>query len=187
MNRVYWGPDSAPISQSIDKVLYDIRRDDGAEGLLLDSVTFRDINEDADEVMALDALVTPYKQLERRMNVMLKVMQRAPSEVKPVGVQLSDPFKKNGVAQVAAVFELSDEQTVTIFFHNPDSTPQKLLPNDELISWKWCFNKKDITIVIAPEQGKDLNVHEVGLRVMKLAEKNSAAFKRANARRAECM
>jgi len=44
---------------------------------------------------------------------------------------------------------------LTIYFHNPDTTPNKINPNDELVSWKWLLNKKDITIVVAPEQGKD--------------------------------
>ncbi|QOJ22956.1 MAG: hypothetical protein HRU78_04260 [Gammaproteobacteria bacterium] len=37
---------------------------------------------------------------------------------------------------------MSDGQTVSIFFHNPDTTPNKLTPADELISWKWLLNKR---------------------------------------------
>jgi len=62
-----------------------------------------------------------------------------------------------------------------------------MAPTDEVISWKWLLNKKDITIVVAPERGADLNVREVARRIMRLAEKNSAAFARANAKRAERM
>lgn len=43
------------------------------------------------------------------------------------------------------------------------------------------MNKKDETIIVAPEHGKDLNVREVARRLMKIAEKNSAAFLRQNA------
>ncbi|MGZ8881694.1 MAG: defense against restriction DarA-related protein [Methylosarcina sp.] len=88
---------------------------------------------------------------------------------------------------MAVVYELSDGQTITFFFHNPDVTPQKIAPSDELISWKLLLNKRDITIIAAPERGKDINVHEVAQRLMKLAVKNSPAFQRANARRAERM
>ncbi|WKJ91355.1 hypothetical protein QZJ86_04290 [Methylomonas montana] len=86
---------------------------------------------------------------------------------------------------MAAVFELSDGQTVSIFFHNPDVTPGKIAPTDEMISWKWLLNKKDLTILVAPENGMDLNIKEVATRVMKLAATNSAAFGRANTKRAE--
>lgn len=184
MNRVFWTND-APCGMTLDRLLYEIRKEDGENGLIFDSVSIEDIMADADEAATFDDLVMPYNRLERSMNVMLTVMKRAAQEIQPVSVQISDPFKKNGVAQVAAVFELSDGQTVSIFFHNPDATPQKLGPQDELISWKWLLNKKDITIAVAPERGTDLKIQEVGRRVMKLAAKNSAAFQRANAKRAE--
>ncbi len=47
------------------------------------------------------------------------------------------------------------------------------------------LNKKDITVIAAPERGLDLNVKSVAERIMKLAVKNSPAFIRANANRAE--
>lgn len=112
--------------------------------------------------------------------------KRAGAEVAQIDVP-SQMKRASGVTykEVAIIFELSDGQTITIFFHNPDTTPQRLAPTDELISWKWLLNKKDVTIVVAPERGKDLNVREVARRILRLAAKNSAAFQRANARRAE--
>jgi hypothetical protein len=62
-----------------------------------------------------------------------------------------------------------------------------MAPADEVISWKWLLNKKDITIVVAPERGADLNIREVARRIMRLAEKNSEAFQRVNATRATRM
>jgi hypothetical protein len=98
-------------------------------------------------------------------------------------MQITKPFKQRGVANVATIFELSDGQTISIFFHNPDVMPQKIAPSDEVISWKWLLNKKDITIVVAPERGTDLNVRDVARRIVRLAEKNSPAFQRVNATR----
>jgi hypothetical protein len=88
--------------------------------------------------------------------------------------------RARGVLQVMVLFQMDDGQTVSIWFHNPDTTPAKLTPLDELVSWKWMLNKKDVTIVVAPERGKELNIREVARRVMRLVEKNSVAFKRAN-------
>lgn len=185
--KTHWNGDALPCDTSLAQVLYDIRRSDGGEGLLLDAVTAQEIIEDADGALAFDALVTPYVKLERRMELLRGVMERTGDKVKPVALQITDPFKQRGVANVAAIFELSDGQTVTIFFHNPDVTPNKMAPTDEVISWKWLLNKKDITIVVAPERGADLNIREVARRIMRLAEKNSDAFQRVNATRAARM
>ena len=193
MKLVHWNRDAEPVGTSFARVLYDVRRDDH-EGLLLDSITEADIIEDSDGTLTLDALVSLFSQIERRMGILRRLMDRSATSVKVVedtdeakGMTITAPFKKLGRANVAAIFQLTDGQTVTIFFHNPDTTPAKLAPTDELVSWKWQLNKKDVTIVVAPEKGKDLNVHEVARRIMKLAEKNSEAFKRANARKAERM
>jgi hypothetical protein len=187
MNRVFWNRDAQPEGLSLDRVLYHVRAEDGSDNLLLDAVCMDDIMEDSEGVIALDAMVVPVNLLARRMDVLKAVMGRTGSEVKPLSVQLSEPFKQRGTTNVAALFELSDGQTVTIYFHNPDTTPSKLAPSDELVSWKWLLNKKDITIVVAPERGTDLQPREVARRIMRLAEKNSAAFARFNAKRAERM
>ncbi|OXS89431.1 DUF2958 domain-containing protein [Pandoraea apista] len=187
MKKTHWNTDALPYDTTLDKVLYDIRRSDSGEGLLLDAVTAQEIIDDAEGALAFDALVTPYAKLERRMELLRGIMERTGDKVKPIALQVTDPFKQRGVANVAAIFELSDGQTVTIFFHNPDVTPNKMAPADEVISWKWLLNKKDITIVVAPERGADLNIREVARRIMRLAEKNSEAFQRVNATRAARM
>lgn len=186
MKRTFWHNDATSVENTLDRVMYEIKFDD-IEGLLLDSVSLADIIEDSDGLMAFDALITPYARLPARMDVIKRVMIRAGTTVQPLNVQTSEPFMQNGTANVAAIFELSDGQTITIFFHNPDTTPKKILPTDELISWKWLLNKKDITIVVAPEKGLDLNPRQVAVRIMKLAEKNSASFIRSNSKRAERM
>lgn len=185
--KVQWNSDALPYDATLDQVLYEIRCSDASDGLLMDAVSAQEIIEDAEGVLTFDALVAPYAKLERRMELLRGVMERAGGDVKPIAMQITDPFKQRGVANVAAIFELSDGQTVSIYFHNPDVTPNKMAPTDEVISWKWLLNKKDITIVVAPERGADLNVREVARRIMRLAEKNSAAFQRMNAKRAERM
>jgi hypothetical protein len=185
--KVQWDGNALPYDVTLDQVLYDIRRADACDGLLMDAVTAKDILEDSDGVLTLDALVSPYSRLERKMELLRVVMERAGHKVKPVAVQITEPFKQRGVANVAVIYELSDGQTVSIYFHNPDVTPNKIAPTDEVVSWKWMLNKKDITIVVAPERGDELNVREVARRIMRLAEKNSPTFQRINAKRAERM
>lgn len=185
MNKYLWDENNNPIGFSFDQLLYRIRSND-TEGLIFDSVSLPEIIEDSDGVLAVfDALVTPYSRLKRKVEQLQIVMNKAVDGITTVSCQVSEPIKQNGNVHVAAIYELSDGQTVTVVFHNPDATPSKLTASDQMISWKWMLNKKDITIVVAPENGHDLAIREIGRRIMKLGLKNSPAFARMNQKRAE--
>ncbi len=184
MDKVQWVGDE-PMGSTIAKVLYAVRAADADDGLLFDSLSMADIIDDSEQIAIFDALVIPYRALPRKVGQIERVMNAAGGDLTVLSSQVGEPLRRFGVAQVPVLFELSDGQTVTIFFHNPDSKPAKLAPTDEMVSWKWMLNKKDITIVVAPERGSDLNVREVARRVMKLADRNSAAFQKANTKRSE--
>ena len=186
LKRVHWNADAQPYDQTLDRVLYDLRRAD-PDNLLLDAVSMTDILEDSDGVLLFDAMTTPFARLPRMMEMLKGAMQHFSATVKPLDVTISEPFSARGVANVSAIFSLSDGQNLSVYFHNPDTKPKSIGANDEMISWKWMLNKLDVTIVVAPERGKELNIREVARRIMKLAEKNSAAFQRANGKRAERM
>lgn len=181
LQKVYWDSNGDP-DVPMTEILYQIRRTDPTS-LALEPLTLDDIYGDADEVVELDALVVPMMRLERVATIMQNQMKRYGSEA--LNFQVSKPFKKNGTAQVAVVYELVDGQTISIYFHNPDVTPSKIAPQDELISWKWMLNKKDITILVAPEKGQDLDPREVMRRVAKIAIKNRPTFERNNNARVE--
>ncbi|KJV08076.1 hypothetical protein [Methylocucumis oryzae] len=183
LKAVYWDSSANPYDVDLDKLLYAIRQ--GDNGLIFDAANQQDIYEDADQVLGLDAMVTPYQFMQRKMEAMTRVLDATSSVLKTTDATLTEPFTKNGTVNVAMVFSLSDGQTISAFFHNPDTTPKKLNPSDEMISWKWLINKKDVTIVVAPEKGKDLDVKQVAARLMRLAEKNSPAFQRVNKKVAE--
>lgn len=181
LNKVYWDSNGDP-DVPMTEILYQIRKTDPTS-LALEPLMLDDIYGDADEIVELDALVVPMMRLERVAGIMQNQMKRYGSEA--LNFQVSKPFKKNGTAQVAVVYELADGQTIGIYFHNPDVTPSKIAPQDELISWKWMLNKKDITILVAPEKGQDLDPREVMRRVAKIAIKNRPTFERNNAARVE--
>lgn len=186
MDKVLWNSEAEPVSKPLSRVIYDLRRDD-EYGLMLDSISVTELlsDPDIDGTMALDAMVVEVGMLQRKMEQLNAVMKAASSVVNPSTFTIADPVKMRGTMQIAVVFAMDDGQAVTVWFHNPDTTPGKLTPMDELVSWKWMLNKKDVTIVVAPERGRDLNAREVARRIMKLVEKNSEAFKRANAKAAE--
>ncbi|NWA11934.1 hypothetical protein [Pseudomonas gingeri] len=175
---IAWGEDHLPVDMTIGDVIYGLRRDD-ADRLLLDSATMADLTEFLSDGTMLDAMVIEYAQFQRKANQLLRVMQAAGATVKPEAVEVSQPFKNRGTTQVAMLFSMGDGQTVSVFFHNPDSTPNRLTVTDELISWKWVLNKKDITLVVAPERGQDINPRQVARRIMTLVDKNSAKFVKA--------
>lgn len=184
--NVVWDSAANPVGTDIASIIYRLRCDD-SEGAMLDAINEDFIIAASDGEMMLDALVVPFAKVERKMEQMQKVMEAAANGVTVTGMQVTAPFKQRGTTNVAAIFELSDGQTVSIFMHNPDTNPNKLTPTDELISWKWLLNKKDITILVAPEKGEDLNVREVARRIMRVASANSAKFQAANGKRAERM
>lgn len=137
--------------------------------------------------VAMDALATPYKRLEQVLNrLLLPAMRSVAGDLQITdNVQLTQPKRLAGVLQIAALLTLSDGQTITIWFHNIDATPSKLSPDDPMTAWKWLLNKKNITVLVAPEGGKDLTIREIATRIMRMANKNSASFLKAQSKRTD--
>ena len=201
LNLTFWDNQQNPVNTTVDRIMDALRNDDMREGLIYEPCTMDDVLDGTQSAKALimDAIVSQYSKLTAKMNIMQRAMTRSGATVDGInekgekidipltviGYQISDPFMRLGTANVVALFELSDGQTVSIYFHNPDTTPKKITAQDEVISFKWLLNKKDITIVVAPERGKDINALQVAMRIMKIAAKNSAAFTRQNKNRAE--
>lgn len=161
------------------------------DGLMLDSMTLDELKMlamgDDGEVEGYDSLIVQNNQMQKLMDRLSNAMSKATSAggITVSTVSQSEPFKKNKVTQVAAMFDLSDGQSVSIIFHNPDSTPAKLLPSDTLMSWKFLLNKRDISAAVQPNQGEDVQLPVLAGRIMKLVHANSARFKRTNAKKDE--
>lgn len=192
LDSVLWGgedkADLASHSGQVAKLLYQIRQSDSFNHAL-EPLSYHDLTQELGNQGFVyenyDALVIEYNKLERKTKQLLMAMQGAADIVKPVGVAVSKPLNKGGVSNVVAWFEMEDGQAVGVFFHNPDKTPKKIDPTDEMISYKWVLNKKDITIVVAPENGKDLVIRTVAKRIMKLVDANHDRFLKANSDKAE--
>ena len=94
-------------------------------------------------------------------------------------------FKRQGVINIAFVFDLSDGQKLSIWFHKPLESSSKLLPSDYMVSWKWMLNKRDVTAALSPKHGENVQLPALARRIMRLAAKNSKRFKAAQARAAK--
>ena len=187
LQPVRWSADAEPVGKSLGRVLYEMQLDDVGDDLLTDPMTMADLLTDPDITshMVFDALVSEVGMLQHRAEQLMSVMQAAGRTVKPQQLEVGEPVRLRGTTQVPVIYGMSDGQTLSIWFHNPDTTPNTLTPMDTLVSARWLINKKDVTPVVAPERGVDLKPREVARRIMGLIEKNSAAFVRANAKAAE--
>ena len=92
MKNIYWTESAEPKGTTLARVIYGLRSE-------------ADIACEYDSVLSFDALVTPFAQLERRMNVLMRVMQRAAKTVTPVAVQIANPMKRGGAVHVPVIFE----------------------------------------------------------------------------------
>ncbi|UOO93381.1 hypothetical protein [Vitreoscilla stercoraria] len=176
------------------RVLYDMRVMDSAYGQLIEANNHRDLldqieHQDGGELGVLDALVIPNNQIQKKAAQIGMALNRAAGDdikvVEEGGVEVTEPYRQGGTTNIAMLFSMSDGQTVSVFFHNPDVTPNKLSPDDSMVSWKWMLNKKDITIVVAKENGQDQSISAIAKKIMALVEANATKFARANAKAAE--
>jgi hypothetical protein len=60
-----WNEHAELLTKPLATVLTDLRREDGDNDLLMDSVTLAELTEDADRMLAIDGVVAQYNQIER--------------------------------------------------------------------------------------------------------------------------
>ena len=175
---------------SISQLMLDMRRCD-PQGQLLEHVTPRDIvrlviDDSCEFGPMLDAMIIKHRNLEKTVTRMAEALKAYDNEeffvktVTPI-----EPFKRNGVANVGAIFEMSDSQKITVLFANPDSTPAKLSSDDVLTSWKWMLNKRDVTAILQPRAVDAKKYNVIAERMTRLLARNHKKFKDAQASRAK--
>ncbi|MDH0826557.1 hypothetical protein N5C97_08595 [Acinetobacter johnsonii] len=175
---------------SISQLMLDMRRCD-PQGQLLEHVTPRDIvrlviDDSCEFGPMLDAMIIKHRNLEQTVKRMAEALKAYDNEEFFVkNVTPIEPFKRNGVANVGAIFEMSDSQKITVLFANPDSTPAKLSSDDVLTSWKWMLNKRDVTAILQPRAVDAKKYNVIAERMTRLLARNHKKFKDAQASRAK--
>ncbi|WP_417212036.1 hypothetical protein [Acinetobacter venetianus] len=183
---------------NVSHLMLDMLQNDD-EALLLDSMSkpefaefvkdLQDIKEDLyliDTSTQLDALITPYGRIDILIQRLSQAIGRVGnSKVNVTNITPTKPFKRNSVVNVAVLLEFDDGQTVSIVFHNPDATPSTLANADILTSWKWLLNKRDVSVVLQPQNGENVNLQQLAVRMLQLVNKNSSRFKRTISKRAD--
>ena len=169
-----------------DSALFlDLIRADGHKQLLEPLNLVRELELLGAEEHSFDALMDKKVRLTLLKDRLFNAMSRAgDAELSVANVTETKPFKRQGVTNIAFIFDLSDGQKLSIWFHNPDSTPSQLKADDVMISWKWMLNKRDVTAVLSPKQGDNVQLPVLAARIMRVARKNSKKFKAAQDRAA---
>ena len=187
-DAVQWDSMDGLVShKSNDTALYlDMVRADGHNQLLEPLNLVHELGLLGAEETSFDALMDTKNRLSLMKDRLFNAMSRSgDSDLSVTNVTETKPFKRQGVTNIAFVFDLSDGQKLSIWFHNPDSTPSKLMPSDIMISWKWMLNKRDVTAILSPKQGDNVQIPVLAARIMRVARKNSKKFAATQGRAAE--
>lgn len=184
-DSVQWGGEILVSHGGKDAALYlDMVRTDSRHELINTLNLNDELQALGAEEDSFDALMETKSRLGLLKDRLFNAMSRAGNaDLSVTNVTETKPFKRGGVSNIAFAFDLSDGQTVSIWFHNPDSTPSKLMPSDIMISWKWMLNKRDVTAVLSPKHGDNVQLPMLASRILRVAAKNSTRFKTAQARK----
>lgn len=173
--------------RSFDNLYRDMLKHD-TFGELMEEFSLRQALAQFDDIgeLGFDSLMDTHNRLQLMGDRLYRgLVSAGDKELQVTSFNLTKPFKRQGVANVAMDFGLSDGQTFSIFFKNPDADPAKIGANDVMVSWKWLLNKKDITAVVQPENGANVQLSQVAMRMMKLAKANMGRFASAQAQKAK--
>lgn len=89
---------------------------------------------------------------------------------------VSNPRKAGQYAVITALIPFSDGQSVSIIFYAPDDDPLKINDTDTLIAFRFLLNKRDITHIVSPIEGKDLSLTQTCSNIANLVLKNTDKF-----------
>jgi hypothetical protein len=157
-------------------------------GLLCEAPTLEEADdyynpgeEVVDDSFILEAItVDRFSRTEKRMKAVVRVLNRYLSgeEITALDPVVGRPKKSGSFAYVTVQLPFSDGQVVTIVFHSPEGDKKRITPSDTIIAFRWLLNKRDITHVVAPEDGEEISLESIGRRITRLVVKNSARFER---------
>ena len=186
-DNVMWdGANLVSHGSDYSRLLLDLQKHDAFGGLTA-KFDMRELLADLGATeLGFDALMETYSRLDAMGDRLFTALgHHAIGDLTVTNVTTTKPFKRQGVANVAMQFDLSDGQTFSIIFHNPDADPKKLAAGDTMVSWKWLLNKKDVTAAVSPKQSDKVRYDVIASRIMKVAAKNSKRFVAAQMKKAE--
>jgi hypothetical protein len=163
---------------------YHLIADRGKELLLYESASLEEIDAEYNpgELLTVDIFeaitVKTFARTQQKMEALQKVFNKhlADSGITALTPIVGQPKTSGMFASVTVQIPLSDGQVISIIFHSPEGDKKKITAGDEIIAYRWLLNKRDITHVVSPEEGRDVSLESLGQRVSQLVGKNSAEF-----------
>lgn len=156
--------------------------------MLMEAAQFEEVDsfynpgiEEVSDDFVLEAIVVDkFSKTERRMAAVVRVLNKhlAGSEINALEAIIGKPKKTGSYAYVTVQLPFSDGQVVSVIFHAPEGDKKKIGPSDQIIAFRWLLNKRDITQVVAPEDGSEISLESLATRITQLVIKNSARFER---------
>ncbi|MBQ7609093.1 MAG: hypothetical protein IJU76_14180 [Desulfovibrionaceae bacterium] len=126
--------------------------------------------------------VDRFSQTEHRMNAVVRTLNKHlkgnSENITALPAIVGKPKKSGSFAYVTVQLPFSDGQVVSVVFHAPEGDKRKIAPNDTIIAFRWILNKRDITQVVAPEDGSEVSLETIGVRLSQLVVKNAGRFAR---------
>lgn len=157
------------------------------EGLICECPSLEEVEyynpgtEEVPDSFILEAItVDKFSRTEKRMAAVVRTFNKhlADSEIKALAPVVGKPKKSGTFAYVAVQLPFSDGQTVNVIFHSPEGDKKQIGANDSIIAFRWLLNKRDITQVVAPEDGAEVSLETIAKRITQLVVKNSARFEK---------
>lgn len=154
--------------------------------MLMESAPFDEVDdyynpgvEDVPSDYIFEAIVVnKFSGTEKRMTAVVRVLNRhlKGSSIMALPPIVGKPRKAGGFAYVTVQLPFDDGQSVSVIFHSPEGDKRKISSSDTIIAFQWLLNRRDITHVVAPEDGTEVSLETIAKRVTQLVEKNSARF-----------
>lgn len=175
---------------------------DAREGLLLESCSLSEVENayighelvNVQYTAMFEAISTTRSQLSRSMRAFIRRLNSAlashnitagtkegdpDSEDGIGGAEISKVRKIAGIPIIVARIPLSDGQSVSFVFHSPTSNGNNITASDTLTVFRFLLNKRDVTHVVAPQNGADISLAQVTTYMAKLIGLNSTKFARS--------
>ncbi|PHM51904.1 hypothetical protein [Xenorhabdus hominickii] len=94
------------------------------------------------------------------------------------GAEIGRVRRVGMIPVMAAKIPLSDGQSVSVIFHSPTSGNGRLQNEDVLTAFRFLLNKREVSHVVAPMNGRDISLPQVCQSLSNLIERNSGKFQR---------
>ncbi|RAU45265.1 hypothetical protein DBY68_016735 [Pseudocitrobacter sp. RIT415] len=197
-----------PAIQITDQIFQDLHSDEGEhfmlESLSLEEFTstyFYDVPALPEEDLMLEAITSTRSRLAATMRAFVRALNQSlngtgitagndtAGEVEDGtksigGANIGRARKVQGVAVMPAQIPLSDGQSITLIFHSPSGNVGTITATDTLVAFRFLLNKRDVTNVVSPANGRDISLKQVTMALSNLIERNTAKFQKAQARQA---